>query len=764
MRLPCVRLRRTFAITATSTLLACGGGGSGGDVPVTPGSIEVSLSTTAVSVAQSATPVSVTVTVSRTNFSGDVLLTVENAGANVGTVFSPSTLAAGQTQSTLTLTVSATAAAGPLTLTVRARGVNVADKTAALALTITPAAGYSLVVPATMSLQPGQSGTANVALARIGYTGAVTLSAEGLPGGASGAFSPNPVAANASVLTVSTGTAVPGTYTIVVRGTAPGLPDGVAAFTLTIATPSYTLSLGGSGVSLYQATTTAVVATVVRASFAGAIAFAATGLPTGATMNAFPAAATGNVAVLTVNAGSAAPGTYSITVRASADGLAERTASFSLTVVAAPASAGVTYRVCTQGPPKWVGYQSAGVWTALPASVGGDYHFDLAGVGAFAYVVANGGDGASFGYSSAVIYGSAADLNALGRGACTAAGTKSVSGTVAGLGVSDNAGISLGTASTSATATPGTFTISGIGDGPHDLIATRNVASGPTAVAARVIARRALDPANGAVLPVLDFGSAEAFTPLAHTLTVAGPGSADEIAGGTFLTTNGSSAFLFSSVVSATGTAATRGVPDANLSPGDLHSIFADALDDDGTERAVFGYFTLAANRTLTLPPRLASPSLAQAGGSARPRFAAFMPYQSAYGLLLLAEYGQQSSASFAPSDRLVDVVVTGGYYPVPPEQWAGIMPDLTGNASYDAAWGLASAPTNVYLEVDGGSPLGTPRGEGLMLTFAATGGSVTPSAAGAAIARFGAPAGARSSSVLRAPHAASIRRPIMRR
>ncbi len=262
-----------------------------------------------------------------------------------------------------------------------------------------------------------------------------------------------------------------------------------------------------------------------------------------------------------------------------------------------------------------------------------------------------------------------------------------------------------------------------------------------------MILRRGLDPVNGAVLPVLDFGSAEAFTPSTQTLTVGGPGSSDIIAGASLLTATGTSALLSWAPVLG-GTVAARSVPDANVAPGDVHSLFADALDD-ASERAVYSYFQQAASRTLTLPPVLLTPSLSLITTSPVTRFLTFMPYQPAYGLLVLTEYDQHGVET--SNDRLMHVMVGRGYYPAVPAQWVAIVPDLTGNAAYDAAWGLKSATTDVYIEVDGGSPLGSPSAEGYTATFAATGGTISVGGSGTAItSRLGAPRRPRAPSVQR--------------
>jgi hypothetical protein len=723
--------RRSTALAALAVFLGC----SGGDGPSGPSSIDVALSSPTVSIVQGSSS-SLTVTVARTNFSGDVQLSVEHSVSGVTTTLTSATLGAGQNQSTLTVNVAAAATAGTNNLTVRARGTNVTDRTVSLALTVTPAPGYTLSLPASLQLEPGHSGSLDIALARLNFSGAVSLSVEGLPTGASGALAPNPVTAGTAVLTVSTGTAAPGTYPVTIRGTAAGLTDRVATFTLILATPSYTLTLGSSTVTLPQGQGTAVNIALARSDFTGPVAIAVADVPAGASVTVSPASTTGSSAVLSVNAGSAAPGTYPLTVRGTAPGLADRSATVTLTVAPAPPSTNIVYQLCAPSAPVWVGYQSgAGAWTTLPTSASGSYTFSVAGVGGFAFVLPNSGDGVRFGYSTAVVYGSAADLNTMGGGTCAVAGTKSMSGLVSGLLTGETATIALDGASTTVpaptTGTTSPFTLDRVADGAHDLVATRDFVTNSGQGASKVIIRRVLDPASGTALPTLDFSSTEALTPVTPTLTVANGGADQPLAFADFVTGNGTPASLSGSYVTA-GQASYRGIPAASLLTGDLHSLLT-YVSTSTAARGVQAYFQAATDRTLTLPPAITTPTVSTVASSPYARFRTQLTTQSEYGVLLFTEYEQQGSTP--ATDRLVDVIVTAGYFNGLPQSWVAVVPDLTGAAGFGAAWGLAAGvSTSYYVEVDGGAPLGAQRANGATITFAATGGTTSSSAASASI------------------------------
>lgn len=91
--------------------------------------------------------------------------------------------------------------------------------------------------PTSLSVAKGSSGSATVTTTVSGgFNAAVSLSASGVPSGATASFNPTSIAApgsGTSTLTVNTGTAAAGTYTITVTGTGGGLTK-TATLSLTI--------------------------------------------------------------------------------------------------------------------------------------------------------------------------------------------------------------------------------------------------------------------------------------------------------------------------------------------------------------------------------------------------------------------------------------------------------------------------------------------------------------------------------------------------
>jgi serine protease AprX len=90
-----------------------------------------------------------------------------------------------------------------------------------LVVTAPTLADFSLAVsPGSRTIVQGASTSYIIGITRSGgLSGAVTLSAGGLPSGATSTFSPNPSSANSSTLTVKTSaTSPPGTFALTIAG------------------------------------------------------------------------------------------------------------------------------------------------------------------------------------------------------------------------------------------------------------------------------------------------------------------------------------------------------------------------------------------------------------------------------------------------------------------------------------------------------------------------------------------------------------------
>jgi hypothetical protein len=814
--MPIVTRRRTLLTLATAALAACGSG----DGPTTPGKIAVALSASTASVTQG-TNTSVTVTVTRTNFTDAVQLSAENLPTGVTATFSPATLTGNATSSTVTLAASTGASPATTSITVRARAAGLDDATAAVSLTVAPAPAFTLTlssatasiaqgasgtvnvtlartnfagpvnltasgVPAgatatfapaspagdasvltiatgtaapgtypiivtgtaagmtdrtatvtltisgpspaytlavgTLSMEQGTSATTNVTLSRTNFAGEVSLTVSGLPSGATGTFAPNPTTTSASVLTVAGGTALPGTYTVTVTGTAPGLADRTATFTLTItASSSYTITPAASTLSIAQNGSASVSIGISRSNFTGSVSLAVSGLPSGATASFSVNPVSGDASVLTINAGTAATGNYPLTITGTASGTSDRTATVTLAVTSGTAGTNVTFSFCGTVVPVWVGYQSgSAAWTRASAGANDSYSFSISGKGGVAYVESLGSNPATSGYSTTVIYGTAAELQAFGSSNCVGApGTKIVNGSVTGLANSELAQVNLGGAygSVLGGAPSNTFTLEKVPDGSHDLIASVTP-NDLYSVSTKAIIRRALNPGTGSTLPVLDFASSEAFALNTATLTVSGLAPRKANVNVIFDTQNGSSALLTFTQTSLLSLESTQyaGVPIAQQITGDMHTVLA---DDPAGSVGLLAYYRSIVDRTIGMGPALSTPTVTTLATTPYARLRMQLAGQSDYDGFVTASFGQTGSSGSASTDRYANISMTAGYLGGAPTTWMIDVPDLSAASGFDVTWGLsAGKATRYYAQAFGANAFIAPA-DGNIVRFA---------------------------------------------
>jgi len=175
---------------------------------------------------------SYTVTVSPVGgFSNPVTLSVSGLPSGATGSFSPNPAT---TTSTLTVTTSSSTPTGtyPLTIT----GLNGTLTHTTTVTLVVSLSDFTLgALPSSQTVGAGSSTSYNVTISPVsGFSGAVTLSVSGLPGGATGSFSPNPATAT-STLTVTTSSSTPtGTYTLTITGVS-GTLTHTTTVTLTVA-------------------------------------------------------------------------------------------------------------------------------------------------------------------------------------------------------------------------------------------------------------------------------------------------------------------------------------------------------------------------------------------------------------------------------------------------------------------------------------------------------------------------------------------------
>jgi endoglucanase len=187
-----------------------------------------------------------------------------------------------------------------------------AASTAVPATTQAVTQDYSVAAsPGSLSVVRGASAATTVAITRTNFTGAVTMSASGLPTGVTVAFNPSGATTGNSVTATFTASASAtlGAAAITLTATAGTLTRTTPVSLTVTSTPTSDFTLGASPASLSVARSASGVSTIAitRTNFTGAVSFAATGLPSGVTVAFNPSTATtGNSVTATFTASSTA--------------------------------------------------------------------------------------------------------------------------------------------------------------------------------------------------------------------------------------------------------------------------------------------------------------------------------------------------------------------------------------------------------------------------------------------------------------------------
>jgi len=579
----------------------------------------------------------------------------------------------------------------------------------------------------------GASGSVTMTITREGgFTGAVSIGVNGVPAGMDVVVDPTsiPDGSTTGVITVHPGTTNLGVYRLAVRASAAGVTSVTARFDVLVTETfqgSYTLSVSPSPLLVPQGGEATATVTIDRTDFTGNVDLAVTGGPTsGLTATFSPASTTGNTSTLTIAASaSLLAATYHLAVTGEAEGLAQQAAPLDVRVVLVAGTGNTSWDFCPDRMPTWFAYQDgSGPWMQVqPSSSTFSFQID-SGRGGVAVVTG--------GLNLNVYYGTQQELDANGA-QCggTTSPTRTVNGTVAGLGAVDNAFISFAGASATLTGLGGpAFTLTGVFDGSFDLVASRSslVIGGqsPSTELTKLIIRRGLNPADNSTLPVLDFGSAEAIDPVQRNVTINNLGGDLSLISGFFITAGGGVATLYTEIGQSSG--ATRqyfGVPEANRTSGDVHFLTVGAYS--GTTftnyRTVSNYFGQATDQTVTLGPQITPVTVSTVATSPYARLRAQYTIQPEYDDLLLFGGGQATGQTFT--------IFASKEYLGGSSQFDAGIPDFSGVNGWMNAWAPQPGAEITWTfsatgySVPGG--LVTPQTDGVTAQGAVATGQITP-------------------------------------
>ena len=347
-----------------------------------------------------------------------------------------------------------------------------------------------------------------------------------------------------------------------------------------------------------------------------------------------------------------------------------------------PGSFSLSY--CSPGAPAWVAQQDGdGAWQRVLPSSGNTYDFNFTtGRGGIAAVI--GGDPSSLWIQFATTGELASYAAYINRfGGCP---SKTVSGTVAGVPEPTVAVVSLGSAAAMVPTGETTFQLEFVPNGSLPLVATRRPDNTAPFVVDRIIMRSDVNVANGgSINPVLDFESAEAFGPATASATVTSLEPTDQaVLWSGFVGTGSDHAlFSFQNVTAAANQVEYAALPASRLAATEWQMLFL-GVDGPSTRGAQLFYRALVSHRSFGAGPLLATPTITPAATTPVLRPRVQLPRQAEYDRVLHASFWQ------APS-RSVGVWVTAAYLGNQSE-WDITVPDLSGAAGWNNAWGLDPA------------------------------------------------------------------------
>lgn len=548
----------------------------------------LSVSPNALSVVAGAS-VSGTITVTRTNFSGDVALSVVSSPAGVSAQVSPSSTSG--TNATLTINTAPSVATGSLSLGIKGTAPGLADRTVIVPLSVSPPPSSIAIAltPPAATVAPGGSSLSTVSISRSNYTGAVTLGFGSLPSGVTASVSGNgTTGATALISFAATAGASAGTYPIVVTASGSGVTATQATYTLTVVPAT------GSVVADWKFCAGESVPTFLAYQDGNgpwrAVTPTTTGNITGYRFTLTQA--WGGVAVITSTRSAlvARPGSLS------------RRALASMNAVARVAPATVLRKSFRR-----------------PAATNSQ---------------------STDSYETQLTFASAVEL-AQYQDCVPSVPLKSVSAVVDGLASNNSAVLSLGSTTTLVTGTGAAQSVrfDNVEPGALTLVGSRRTGTG----ADRMLLQRNVDIPNGGVVSgKLDFESGVAFAAASAITTVQNSLGDSLKSSSALVSADGREVTVFEESTASTDVSrVTAGLPQSRLIGGELLSVSITGEESlggaSGEARSVTRYVNAVSNQTLALPPRLPALTIGQVTATGYPRlqFRASLP-QEYRGLMWL--------------------------------------------------------------------------------------------------------------------------------
>lgn len=550
------------------------------------------------------------------------------------------------------------------------------------------------ITPSTTTAVLQQTGSVSIDLAigRTNFEKPVSLEIEGtLPTGVTATISPNPATAATATLNIAaSGTATPGTAALTVTATGEGVTEKAilidvtvnlrGSHTVALSSNTMTVSQGGGG----QAT----VLLERQNSNSGNVTLTATGAPSGMTVSFGESQTSAGSTTLTIAASaSVAPGSYNVSVSGSQPGLTPTPtpATLAVTVIAPPSTASISVPFCASNVPVWFAYLNEGFLWQRVTTTGNAFTFSATEKLGIAFTFQTGS-------ASDVRFYFATRSELAGITDRDCAGPKNHPGTMTNVTTEQTAIVAMGGAFEVANAN--TFLLEGVVDGPLDLVSTRGAVNSGLLTPDRMVVRRAVNLANNASIPVIDFLGGDSFAPVSNTLNVAGLEAGENLYSENLFQGSTTTSGLIYTTEGSSNVQTMYSVPASVLAAGDLHELYIDAFNFSGTvAHTLVTYFTTPGDRTETLGPLLTTPVVTVAATSPYLRARGQLASQSAYNTAVRFIFLQGAS----PSQRFIHVVVTAAHLGAMPATWDVVVPDLAGVAGFSTAWMHTGGQTTAF-------------------------------------------------------------------
>jgi hypothetical protein len=291
-------------------------------------------------------------------FTASVSLSASGLPSGASATFSPNPISGGSGSSTMSVTTASNTPTGTYTLTITGTGGGVTETTT-VNLVVSAAVTQNFSISASPSSQTVTQGNGTSYTATVtpsgGFTGNVSMSASGLPSGASATFGTNPISggSGSSTMSVTTTSSTPtGSYTLTITGTSGSLAHSttVTLIVNTASSQDFSISASPSSQSVTAGNRVSYTTTVTPSGgFTGSVTLSVSGLPSGAsaTFSTNPISGGSGSITMSVTTSSSTPtGSYTLTITGTSGSLAHSTTvalvvnSFSIS--ASPATETVT--------------------------------------------------------------------------------------------------------------------------------------------------------------------------------------------------------------------------------------------------------------------------------------------------------------------------------------------------------------------------------------------------------------------------------------